>query len=570
MSRMYRWLLVCLLLAMPGTARAEERFALLIGNETYNPGGRFARLPSVPGDIQTIRSALTRAGFAERNIQVVPNAGAAQMRLEVRRFAQRLRAAGADGVGFFYFAGHGVQIDGVNFLIPSDVAIGSRDTARLNGVAASDLQAEIEASQNRLNLLILDACRNDPFDRSGAGAGGLAPMSATARGSIIAFSTAARKTAEDGLYARHLARAITTPGLRVDDALRRARASVQAERPDQVPTFEDNLQGDWYFIPPDGSTNPPTAGRPVAPPAPTSPSPPPPRPVAAGGYPVSVGQSFRDCAECPEMVVIPGGSFQMGSPASEQGRQPNEGPQRTVRLGSPLAVGRHPVTVGEYRTFVAATGRSDGQSCLVWTSAGKWEQQSGRTWRSTGFSQSDRHPVVCVSWEDTQAYVRWLSSRSGQRYRLLTEAEWEYAARAGTRTAGWWGEAESDQCRYANLADISARAQVPGASHWPIAPCDDGFAYTSPAGQFQANRFGLFDMGGNVWQRVGDCYLDSYAGAPLDASVAVAHAVCNARMARGGSWYSGSYGLRAAVRSHRYPDDRESDLGFRVARTPGG
>lgn len=134
------------------------------------------------------------------------------------------------------------------------------------------------------------------------------------------------------------------------------------------------------------------------------------------------------------MVVIPGGSFEMGSPPSEQGRRDNEGPQRTVRVGGPLAVGRHPVTVGEYRALVSATGRSDGGSCWIWTSAAKWEEQSGRNWRNPGFCQSDGHPVVCVSWEDAQAYVRWLNGRTGQRYRLLTEAEWEYAARAGTRT----------------------------------------------------------------------------------------------------------------------------------------
>jgi len=263
----YVLLLIALLIA-PVAAKAEERFALLIGNETYNANGSFARLPAVPGDIQIVRNALLQAGFAERNVRVVMNAGADQMQREVRAFAQRLRASGGTGVGFFYFAGHGVEIEGQNYLIPSDLSIGSRDTARQRAIPAADIQTEIEASRNRLNLIVLDACRNDPFSRSGAGTCGLAPMTANARGTIVAFSTSARSTAEDGLYARHLANAIATPGLRVDDALRRVRTEVQQRRADQVPVFFDNLSGDpWYFIPPRGGGQAGTQTAIVQPPA---------------------------------------------------------------------------------------------------------------------------------------------------------------------------------------------------------------------------------------------------------------------------------------------------------------
>lgn len=269
------------------------------------------------------------------------------------------------------------------------------------------------------------------------------------------------------------------------------------------------------------------------------------------------------------MVVIPAGSFTMGSPGSEPGRLDHEGPQRAVRVGTPLAVGRHPVTVREYRAFVSATGRSDGGSCWIWTSAGKWEEQSSRNWRNPGFTQGDDHPVVCVSWEDAQAYVRWLGGRSGQRYRLLTEAEWEYAARSGTRTRWWWGEDEGNQCRHANGADTSARTQVPGASNWTIAPCDDGSAYTSSVGRYRAYHFGLHDMGGNVWQWVEDCYVDSYADAPSDSSVAVTGGSCSARVRRGGSWRNGPQVLRSANRDGGSPGNRSHIIGFRVARTPG-
>jgi hypothetical protein len=303
----YVLLLIALLVA-PVAAKAEERFALLIGNETYNANGSFARLPAVPGDIQIVRNALLQAGFAERNVRVVMNAGADQMQREVRAFAQRLRASGGTGVGFFYFAGHGVEIEGQNYLIPSDLSIGSRDTARQRAIPAADIQTEIEASRNRLNLIVLDACRNDPFSRSGAGTGGLAPMTANARGTIVAFSTSARSTAEDGLYARHLANAIATPGLRVDDALRRVRTEVQQRRADQMPVFFDNLAGDpWYFIPPRGGGQAGTQTAIVQPPPPpgggaqTTVRPPPPpsggtqttaRPPVTGQRPEDIAAAF--------------------------------------------------------------------------------------------------------------------------------------------------------------------------------------------------------------------------------------------------------------------------------------
>jgi formylglycine-generating enzyme required for sulfatase activity len=290
---------------------------------------------------------------------------------------------------------------------------------------------------------------------------------------------------------------------------------------------------------------------------------------AGSGFPVPVGQGFRDCPECPEMMVIPSGSFRMGSPAGEAGRDPDEGPQRQVTVRAPLAVGRHAVTVGQYRAFAQATGRGDGGSCFVWTGS-RWENRQGLGWRNPGFGQGDEHPVVCVSWEDAQAYARWLSQRTGHRYRLLTEAEWEYAARAGTTTRWWWGENEAQQCRHANGADQTARAQVSGASGWAVAPCTDGFAHTAPVGRFLANRFGLHDMGGNAWQWVEDCYRDSYAGAPSDASQAVTTGDCASRVLRGGSWNDSPQLLRSAFRDRLTPGGRYDNYGFRVARTPGG
>ena len=258
------------------------------------------------------------------------------------------------------------------------------------------------------------------------------------------------------------------------------------------------------------------------------------------------GTRFRDCPECPELVVVPSGSFEMGSPSSEAGRSDTEGPVHRVTIGRPFAVGVYEVTFGEYGRFVSETGRSMGDSC--WTyEGGEWESRSGRSWRNPGFGQTDGHPVVCVNRDDAKAYVRWLSGKAGAKYRLLSESEWEYVARGGTVTARYWGEGESGQCRYANGGDKATKRRD---SDWPwaIASCDDGHARTAPVGRYEENGFGLHDVLGNVWEWVEDCWNGSYAGAPSDGS-AWGSGDCDRRVLRGGSWdYFPRY-LRSALRS---------------------
>ena len=160
------------------------------------------------------------------------------------------------------------------------------------------------------------------------------------------------------------------------------------------------------------------------------------------------GRKLRDCEVCPEMVVMPAGKFRMGSPSHETGRDDDEGPVHDVTIWEPLAVGIHEVTREEFGHFVKETGRSTAKKCWTYKS-GKWKERSGRSWKKPGFKQGGSHPVVCVSWDDAKAYVGWLSRKTGEAYRLLSESEWEYAARAGTRTARYWGSGETGQCRYA-------------------------------------------------------------------------------------------------------------------------
>ena len=279
------------------------------------------------------------------------------------------------------------------------------------------------------------------------------------------------------------------------------------------------------------------------------------------GPETQAGHRFRDCPTCPEMVVVPAGSYEMGSPASEEGRYENEGPVHRVTIAEPVAVGAYEVTRGEFGRFVEATGHSTGNTCWTYESD-KWKKYSGRHWRDPGFAQTDQHPVVCVSWKDAQAYLRWLSQETGQEYRLLSEAEWEYAARAGTRTARYWGESELEQCRYANGADAST--DFSGR-----VGCVDGHARTSPVGSYAANGFGLHDVLGNAWELVQDCWNDSYVSAPSDGS-AWKSGDCSLRVVRSSAWISRPGYLRSASRIRSGTGQRNYLGGFRLARTLTG
>jgi formylglycine-generating enzyme required for sulfatase activity len=278
-----------------------------------------------------------------------------------------------------------------------------------------------------------------------------------------------------------------------------------------------------------------------SPPAPVRVSPPPPpRPPT-----LADGQTFRDCADCPEMVVIPAGSFVMGSPEGEKDRGTHEGPQRTVSI-SRFAAGKFEVTFDEWAACAAGGG------CRA--NANPGDQGWGR----------GRRPVINVSWNHAQEYVQWLSQKTGQRYRLLTEAEWEYAARAGTTGPWIWGSDPNGGCGFANHADMTAKRENSG---WTTSTCEDGVAArTTTVGRYQSNNFGLYDVIGNVWEWTQDCYVNTYSGAPTNGS-AVTTGDCSSRVLRGGSWNYDPPDLRSADRNGRTPTDRRSDFGFRLART---
>ena len=207
----------------------------------------------------------------------------------------------------------------------------------------------------------------------------------------------------------------------------------------------------------------------------------------------------------PEMVLIAAGQFEMGSDEQEEGPYDNEGPQHTVTIPKPFAIGRCEVTVGEFRQFVEATGyRTDAENsggCYYWDeSVQDAKQNPAYHWRNPGFEQTDQHPVVCVSWNDAQAYIQWLNSYlkiPGNSYRLPSEAEWEYVARAGTTSAFFWGSAE--QCEYANGLDRSAQESGKFSENWIYASCDDSYVYTAPVASYKPSLWNAYDLSGNVW-----------------------------------------------------------------------
>jgi formylglycine-generating enzyme required for sulfatase activity len=248
-------------------------------------------------------------------------------------------------------------------------------------------------------------------------------------------------------------------------------------------------------------------------------------------------QVFRDCDVCPEMVRIPAGHFFMGSSEGEYARKPDESPRHEVTVPA-FAAGRFPVTFAEWDACV-----DDGGCRGYRPNDGGWGH--------------GRLPVINVGWHDAQAYAAWLTRKTGHAYRLLTEAEWEYAARAGTTTAFYTGPCiDTRQANYDGSFAFDGCATNTGVAR----------GRTTPVGSFEPNRFGLYDMAGNVYQWVEDPYADDYASAPADGSAATKGAPGGRRVLRGGSWYGNPHWMRSAYREGYQPEKKDSDIGFRIAR----
>jgi sulfatase modifying factor 1 len=281
---------------------------------------------------------------------------------------------------------------------------------------------------------------------------------------------------------------------------------------------------------------------------------------------------LRDCAVCPEMKIVPAGTFTMGTPAVQVNTLPWnrpikgarilwESPQKKVTIAQPFAIGVFEVTRDQFAEFVKATGHTTELHCVVW--AGDLDTlDNGKPWADDGIPQGNDHPAVCVSKDDAETYAAWLTQITGRTYALPTEAQWEYASRAGSTTAYPWGDSGADACTYANIADATLAAVHPArANH----ACDDTYLYTSPAGMRQPNAWGLYDMIGNAWEWVADCWTINHDALPADGAAA-STGFCDESPLRGGAYGTGPLFTRSSTRGGpKSRTMRQSWIGFRMA-----
>ena len=544
---MLRFLSACLLLlAALAPAAAEPRIALVIGNSKY--GGDLPRLTNPANDADLMAGTLKKLGF---QVIKVNDADLMQMKRALQDFGNQLTGAGPQAVGLFYYAGHGLQINGENYLIPVKADIQKATDADLEAVSASLVLKQMEYAGNALNIVILDACRNNPLSRGMRSAGGgLARMDAP-MGSFIAYSTAPGETAADGdgknsPYTAALTKAMMKPGIPIEEAFRDARVDVlNATNREQIPWESSSLTGAFSFNP--GART--SASTEIVSTAPQG------QPAQTGSSAVRTPDSAaKGCTNCPEMVSIKGGSFMMGAPSGEKDHTRYEEPQKKIAI-KPFQIGKYDVTVAQFAEFIKATKYQPTDEC----DTEGVNKMHAANWRDPEFEQSDNEPVVCINWNDANAYAQWLAKTSGKPYRLPSEAEWEYAARAGVTAAHYWSD-DDEACRYANIADAAAKRQH---ANWKVVSCDDGFWGTSPVGSLKPNAFGLYDMLGNVKQWVADCATDSIDQIPADGSAGGGS--CNYRTVRGSAWNSTPNIVRLAYRERNPNSYAASNYGFRVA-----
>lgn len=639
--RIFLLLLAFLVCSPQGSAAnpgQEPRTALLIGNGDYKE----TPLKNPVNDVNDLAEALKKCGFS---VNKLINADRRGMRDAIRAFGRKLNTGG--GVGLFFYAGHGMQVKGENYLVPVGARVFAEDEVVDECVRASAVLRKMETAGNRLNIIILDACRNSPFDRRFRSARrGLAEMDAP-RGSIITYATAPGSMAADsdgsggnGLYTSKLLRHILTPGLEIGLLFRKVRADViNASNSRQVPWESSSLTGEFYFVQSSGFQK-------------EKPAPPPtPKPqegwltVKSNVPKADIRINGKDCGKTPRtftirqeglyrvqvekagyhpyqtqvkmklgmdqtvsalldkiadekpsapaapavshtpdkkapwidrvtgmtFVWIPEGCFRMGS----QYGYPEERTVHEVCLDG-FWMGKYEVTVGQWRAFIRETGyrtqAETGDGAFVWTGF-KWEQKKDANWRHPYYPFTREHPLTCVSWHDARAFSKWLSQKHGAVFRLPTEAEWEYACRAGKQTERPWGNRSEGACRYANVADRSAKQENP---EWKSHDCDDGYAGAAPVGRFKPNAFGLHDMIGNVMEWCLDIYnKDAYqqhgkrnpvfgaSGADLSPIYADRY---SDRVIRGGSWSRGPSTCRSCYRNGDGPSRRYYDLGIRLIR----
>ena len=530
-------------LAHPALSQQPARVALLIGNANYPDAS--TPLSTTIRDARTLADEFRRTEF---DVDLKENVGREDMQRAIDAFIGKIRPG---MVALFYFSGYGIQVARQTYLIPVNAQVWTEAEVRRDGISLDALLAEMQRKGAKVKIVIIDASRRNPFERRfRASAAGLAALDAP-DGTLAMYSAAPGKVINEGsgpnsLFVGELIKELRVPNLTAEEVFNRARIGVsRASNNEQVPWVASSLVDEFYFGSPRPVATAPSAA-PTPAPAPTpqrtpAPQPPPaaaptpapaPAPAVTATAPsastsapsasgAKAGDVFRDCQGCVEMLVLPAGTFDMGSTTEY------ENPPHRVTIAKPFAIGKNEVTFDQWDACVA-----DG---------GCKHRPDDREW-----GRGDR-PVINVSWLDAKAFVAWLSQKTGQTYRLPSEAEWEYAARGGTNSPYWWGRDVGS--RQANCRE-----------------CNTGSSQqTSTIGSYKANPFGLNDTAGNAAEWVEDCWNDNYRGAPQNGSPWLT-GQCRLRVLRGGAFDSAAKYLRSTARFRYDSDVRYSANGFRVVR----
>ena len=507
-----------------------KRWGLVVGNDAYTAAHP---LRNAVNDARGMAAVLRQAGFT---LTVVENATRESLDRGVTQFVNQLRTG---DVALFFYSGHGIQIAGENYLIPVDLAALDEAQVRYRSVNANEILERMEAHGAALNVIVLDACRDNPFrGMRSAGGGGLALMNG-GDGTLLAYATAPGKTADDnalsgnGLYTGYLVQALREPGLTLEQVFKRAGDLVKRQSNGaQIPFYTSSVSGDFYFFPAGGVPAPPGNAIETLP-----------RPGAVPG----ARQTKINPKDGLTYVWIDPGTFQMGCSPGDSECADHEKPAHAVTLTKGFWMGQTPVTVGAFSRYAKAT---DSTVPILAGPSGS---------RVNAAARNDTVPIVMINWDKAAAYCSWAGMR------LPTDAEWEFSARAGT--AG---------VRYGNLDDIawygdnSGRTPLDSAALSAGDPkeyfkrvVENGNA-PKPVAQKMPNPWGLYDMIGNVEQWTADVYDRQYyqASEPRDPSGPPSGGL---RSLRGSSWLDPPRQVRVSRRDYAPPGSQGSARGFRCA-----
>jgi len=537
---------------------APKRRALLVGiNDYAHPNLRQPTpLKYAVNDVTDLAVVLKQSGYEVVELSDATGRSDAKLaptKTNIEREMAAMSGRCQRGDTFLVaLAGHGLQFEKEAYFCPSDGRpfVGNVDSL----VSISKLYGELESSFAGTKLVLMDACRDDPTPgrgRSGIDADGAPPPQGV--GVLFSCNRGQRAYEHDDLKhgvffhyileglkgdAQDARGSVTFEGLSLY-VRQNVPGRVQQFFPgvEQIPNLKADLSGIPILIDQ-------VAGA-----------------IAKGPQPGDIltnnlGMKFAYCPPTgPE-------GFLMGSPATEKNRGTDE-TQHKVILTQGFYLGIHEVTVGQFRQFVTAENfrteaERDGKGGAKWTGT-EWKYDPATTWRNPGFTQTDQHPVVVVSWNDAVAYCAWLSRQDGMTYRLPTEAEWEYACRAGSTSMYQHGNDPEGLAHVGNVADASAKRQF----NWTgTIAADDGYVYTAPVGRYRANTWGLHDLHGNVVEWCSDSYGDYPAGTVTNPTGPSQGAL--SRVYRGGTWDNSPWYCRSANRDKDSPEIRDYDLGFRV------